>query len=102
MKHAMAAALLACLLAAVPAFGQTKTVLRISTPAVPEDWHVRMLYVSRDQLDKAAPGRFDAQVHHSGTLFRPGAEPVAMQRGNLEMALRAAQDIALQMPEYAI
>ncbi len=102
VKHAMAAALLACLLAAVPAFGQTKTVLRISTPAVPEDWHVRMLYVFRDELDKAAPGRFDVQVHHSGTLFRQGAEPVAMQRGNLEMALLSMQDIARQMPEYSI
>src|SRR2546422_10383933 len=102
MKHATAAALFACLLAAVPAFGQTKTVLRISTPAVPEDWHVRMLYVFRDELDKAAPGRFDVQVHHSGTLFRQAAEPVAMQGGNLEMALLSMQDIARQIPEDSI
>src|SRR5258705_2885570 len=101
-KRATAAALLACLLAAAPAFAQTKTVLRISTPAVPEDWHVKMLYVFRDELNKAAPGRFDVQVHHSGTLFRQGAEPVAMQRGNLEMALLSMQDIARQMPEYSI
>src|SRR5205814_468950 len=58
--------------------------------------------VFRDELDKAAPGRFDVQVHHSGTLFRQGAEPVAMQRGNLEMALLSMQDIARQMPEYSI
>jgi len=102
MKHATTAALLACLLAAAPAPGQTKTVLRISTPAVPEDWHVKMLYVFRDELNKAAPGRFDVQVHHSGTLFRQGAEAVAMQRGNLEMALLSMQDIARQMPEYSI
>jgi len=102
MKRARAAALLACLLAAAPAFGQTKTVLRISTPAVPEDWHVKMLYVFRDELNKAAPGRFDVQVHHSGTLFRQGAEVVAMQRGNLEMALLSMQDIARQLPEYSI
>jgi len=102
MKRASAAALLACLLAAAPAFGQTKTVLRISTPAVPEDWHVKMLYVFRDELNKAAPGRFDVQVHHSGTLFRQGAEAVAMQRGNLEMALLSMQDIARQLPEYSI
>src|SRR5437667_5281150 len=69
MKHATAA-LLACLLAAAaPAFGQAKTVLRISTPAVPDDWHVKMLYVFRDELNSAAPGRFDVQVHHSGTSF---------------------------------
>ena len=102
MKHATAA-LLACLLAAAaPAFGQTKTVLRISTPAVPDDWHVKMLYVFRDELKNAAPGRFDVQVHHSGTLFRQGAEAVAMQRGNLEMALLSMQDIARQIPEYSI
>jgi len=101
-KRATAAALLACLLAAAPALGQTKTVLRISTPAVPEDWHVKMLYVFRDELNKAAPGRFDVQVHHSGTLFRQGAEAVAIQRGNLEMALLSMQDIARQMPEYSI
>ena len=102
LKRAGAAALLACLLAAAPAFGQTKTVLRISTPAVPEDWHVKMLYVFRDELNRAAPGRFDVQVHHSGTLFRQGAEAVAMQRGNLEMALLSMQDIARQVPEYSI
>src|SRR5258707_9550597 len=101
MKHATVA-LLAFLLAAAPAFGQTRTVLRISTPAVPEDWHVKMLYVFRDELNKASPGRFDVQVHHSGTLFRQGAEAVAMQRGNLEMALLSMQDIARQMPEYSI
>src|SRR5256884_6848462 len=102
MKRARAAALLACLLAAAPAFAQTKTVLRISTPAVPEDWHVKMLYVFRDELNRAAPGRLDGQVQHSGTLFRQGAEAVAMQRGNLEMALLSMQDIARQLPEYSI
>src|SRR6266550_8312813 len=102
MKHATAAAFLACLLAAAPVLAQTKTVLRISTPAVPEDWHVKMLYVFRDELNNAAPGRFDVQVHHSGTLFRQGAEAVAMQRGNLEMALLSMQDIARQIPEYSI
>jgi tripartite ATP-independent transporter DctP family solute receptor len=92
-------AVFAALLAA-PACAQT--LLRISTPAVPDDWHVKMLYVFRDELAKAAPGRFDVQVHHSGTLFRQGAEVVAMQRGNLEMALLSMQDIARQLPEYSI
>jgi tripartite ATP-independent transporter DctP family solute receptor len=92
-------ALLAVLLAAdAPA----QTLLRISTPAVPDDWHVKMLYVFRDDLAKSAPGRFEVQVHHSGTLFRQGAEVVAMQRGNLEMALLSMQDIARQLPEYSI
>jgi tripartite ATP-independent transporter DctP family solute receptor len=88
--------------AALGAPVQAQTVLRISTPAVPDDWHVKMLYVFKDSLAKAAPGRFDVQVHHSGTLFKQGAEVVAMQRGNLEMALLSMQDIARQLPEYSI
>src|SRR6266571_668637 len=103
LRRAATAALLACsALAAAGALAQARIVLRISTPAVPGDWHVKMLYVFKDELAKAAPGRFDVQVHHSGTLFRQGAEAVAMQRGNLEMALVSMQDIARQMPEYSI
>jgi tripartite ATP-independent transporter DctP family solute receptor len=60
-----------------------------------------MLYVFKDELAKTAP-RLEVQVHHSGTLFRQGAEAVAMQRGNLEMALLSMQDIARQLPEYSI
>jgi len=86
-------------LLAAPACAQT--LLRISTPAVPDDWHVKMLYVFKDELAKTAP-RLEVQVHHSGTLFRQGAEVVAMQRGNLEMALVSMQDIARQLPEYSI
>lgn len=101
VRSRIARFLLACSLAlAAPALAQT--VLRISTPAVPDDWHVKMLYVFKDEFSRAAPGRFDVQVHHSGTLFRQGAEVVAMQRGNLEMALVSMQDIARQIPEYSI
>jgi len=78
-----------------------QTLLRISTPAVPDDWHVKMLYVFKDELARSAP-RLEVQVHHSGTLFRQGSEVVAMQRGNLEMALLSMQDIARQLPEYSI
>ena len=103
LRCARTATLVACALAcAAPAFAQPKSVLRISTPAVPDDWHVKMLYVFRDELARAAPGRYEVQVHHSGTLFRQGAETVAMQRGNLEMALVSMQDIARQIPEYSI
>jgi TRAP-type transport system periplasmic protein len=93
---------LVLLLALLAAPVQAQTVLRISTPAVPDDWHVKMLYVFKDELAKTAPRRFDVQVHHSGTLFKQGAEAVAMQRGNLEMALLSMQDIARQLPEYSI
>jgi len=61
-----------------------------------------MLYVFKDELEKTAPGQFDVQVHHSGTLFKQGTEPTAMARGNLEMALISMQDVAKQIPEYSL
>src|SRR5690348_18342799 len=83
-QRALALAVAAFSISAASAFAQAQTLLRISTPAVPDDWHVKMLYVFKDELAKTAPGRFDVQVHHSGTLFRQGAEVVAMQRRSEE------------------
>jgi tripartite ATP-independent transporter DctP family solute receptor len=90
------------LTAGAEAFAQSRQTLRISTPAVPDDWHTKMLYVFKEELDKSAPGRFDVQIHHSGTLFKQGTEPAAMARGNLEMAMISMQDIAKQIPEYSL
>lgn len=90
------------LMAGADALAQPKQTLRISTPAVPDDWHTKMLYVFKEELDKSAPGRFDVQIHHSGTLFKQGTEPAAMARGNLEMAMISMQDIAKQVPEYSL
>ena len=87
---------------ALPGFAQTKTVLRISTPAVPDDWHAKMWTVFKDSLDKSASGEFDVQINLSGALFKQGTEPAAMARGNLELASISAQDIAKILPEYSI
>ncbi len=76
--------------------------LRISTPAVDSDWHAKMLPVFKQELEKAAPGQFDVEIHLNGTLFKQGTEPAAMQRGNLEMAMISAFDIAKQVPEWSI
>ena len=62
------------------------TLLRISTPAVPDDWHAKMWTVFKDTLDKTAPNQFEVQIHLNATLFKQGAEPAAMARGNLELA----------------
>ncbi len=88
--------------AAAPALAQSKTVLRISTPAVPEDWHAKMWTVFKETLEKSAPGEFEVQIHLNATLFKQGAEPTAMARGNLEMAAISAQDIAKIVPEFSI
>ena len=88
----------------VPAYAQAqaKTVLRISTPAVPDDWHAKMWTVFKDNLEKSAPGEFDVQIHLNASLFKQGAEPAAMARGNLELTSISAFDIAKLVPEFSI
>jgi tripartite ATP-independent transporter DctP family solute receptor len=81
---------------------QTKVALRISTPAVPDDWHAKMWTVFKDSLDKAAPNQFDVQIHLNASLFKQGAEPAAMARGNLELTTVSAFDIAKLVPEFSI
>ena len=77
-------------------------MLRISTPAVPDDWHGKMWTVFKEALDKSAAGEFDVQINLNGSLFKQGTEPAAMARGNLELAAISAQDIAKILPEYSI
>ena len=90
------------LAAAPPAHAQGKTLLRISTPAVPDDWHAKMWTVFKESLDRSAPGEFDVQVNLNATLFKQGTEPAAMARGNLELAAVSAFDIAKLVPEFSI
>ena len=89
-------------MATVPALAQTKIPLRISTPAVPDDWHGKMWTVFKDELDKSAPGEFDVQINLNATLFKQGTEPAAMARGNLELSSISAFDIAKLVPEFSI
>ncbi len=81
---------------------QTKMVLRVSTPAVPDDWHAKMWAVFKDSLDKSAPGEFDVQINLNASLFKQGTEPAAMARGNLELSSISAFDIAKLVPEFSI
>jgi TRAP-type transport system periplasmic protein len=84
------------------ALAQVKTLLRISTPAVPDDWHAKMWTVFKESLDRSAPGEFDVQINLNGSLFKQGTEPAAMARGNLELASISAFDIAKLVPEFSI
>ena len=92
----------AAALCALPAQAQSKIPLRISTPAVPDDWHAKMWTVFKEQLDKTGPGEFDVQINLNASLFKQGAEPAAMARGNLEMASISAFDMAKLVPEFSI
>jgi TRAP-type transport system periplasmic protein len=104
-------ALLICIVfAALAAFSFVKaqpsasaaSILRVSTPAVAEDWHAKMWTVMKDELAKSSPKQFDVQINLNASLFKQGAEPAAMARGNLELAAISAQDIAKIVPEYSI
>jgi len=94
-----AAAVLA--MSAVSAYAE-KTVIRISTPAVPGDWHAEQLSVFKEYVERSLPGQYDVQIYLNATLFKQGAEPAQMKRGNLDMAMISAQDIAKQLPQYSI
>ena len=84
------------------AWAQSKVTLRISTPAVPDDWHGKMWTVFKDSLEKSAPNQFDVQINLNAALFKQGAEPAAMARGNLELSAISAFDIAKMVPEFSI
>ena len=81
---------------------QTKFVLRVSTPAVPDDWHAKMWTVFKDNLERSAPGEFDVQINLNASLFKQGTEPAAMARGNLELTSISAFDMAKLVPEFSV
>ena len=103
-RGALAAGAALALSAALPAAHAQggKVLLRISTPAVPDDWHAKMWTVFKESLEKSAPGEFDVQINLNASLFKQGAEPAAMARGNLELASISAFDIAKLIPEFSI
>ena len=99
----LAASVVAVASALLPAAqAQTKTVLRVSTPAVPDDWHAKMWTVFKDSLKKSAPGEFDVQINLNASLFKQGTESAAMARGNLELTSISAFDIAKLVPEFSV
>ena len=103
LRRSLIAATAALATVFVPAaMAQNKVLLRISTPAVPDDWHGKMWTVFKESLDKSAPGEFDVQINLNATLFKQGTEPAAMARGNLELSSISAFDIAKLVPEFSI
>ena len=100
LAAASATLLMGALLPAAQA--QNKMVLRVSTPAVPDDWHAKMWTVFKENLEKSAPGEFDVQINLNASLFKQGTEPAAMARGNLELSSISAFDIAKLVPEFSI
>jgi TRAP-type C4-dicarboxylate transport system substrate-binding protein len=79
------------------ALAQDTRTLRFSAVFSEQDIRAEMMR----RLDEALED-FDLELHYGGTLFSQGTELVALQRGNLEMANVAPQDIANQIPAWSI
>lgn len=90
--------------AAATAFGasaqaQQKLVLRLSTPATPTDQRALGL-INHFGPGVAAFAEF--QPHWNATLFKQGTELEAIARGNLEMSIASAQELATIFPAWSI
>ena len=101
-RRRMLAATAALGASALPALADNKVVLRISSPAVPDDWHAKMWTVFKDNLEKSAPGEFDVQINLNASLFKQGAESAAMARGNLELSTLSSFDVAKFVPAFSV
>ncbi len=82
-----------------PALAQDKIVLRMSTPASETDFRSQGLATTfADAVSEFA----EYQPHYNDSLFKQGTELVAIARGNLEMSLTSAQELAKLIPEWSI
>ena len=82
-----------------PAAAQDKIKLRLS--AVQSETDQRSVAI----LEKFAPMVADFasfEPHWNGTLFKQGTELEAIARGNLEMSITSAQELAVFFPEFSI
>jgi tripartite ATP-independent transporter DctP family solute receptor len=81
------------------ALAQERPVLRLSTPASATDQRAIAL------VEKFGPAIADFatfQPHWNATLFKQGTEIEAIARGNLEMSIASAQELATLIPGWSI
>lgn len=88
----------AALLSAPAVLAQAKPKLRLASVVSDQDIRAEAFRM----FGKEVSDRYDFEPFFGGTLFRQGTELVAMQRGNLEMANVAPQDISKQIPAWSI
>jgi len=86
------------LASALPAQAQVKPKLRLSV-AFPE---TDLRAEGYKAFAAAMKDDIDLEPFWSNTLFKQGTELVALQRGNLEMANLAPQDISKQLPAWSL
>lgn len=85
--------------ASAPAFSADKIKLRLATSGTETDQRsVAMAEVFAPMVADFA----DYQPGYNGTLFAQGTELEAISRGNLEMSIASAQELAQFFPEFSI
>ena len=85
--------------ASVSAFAADKIKLRLATSGTETDQRsVAMAEVFAPMVAEFA----DYQPGYNGTLFAQGTELEAISRGNLEMSIASAQELAQFFPEFSI
>lgn len=98
-RRGLLAASVALALGPAAAFARDKVQIRLS--AVQSETDQRSVAL----LEKFAPGVADFanfETHWNGTLFKQGTELEAIARGNLEMSITSAQELAVFFPEFSI
>ncbi len=76
-----------------------KITLRMSTPATETDIRCQGL----QNVFAAKVSSFaDYQPHYNATLFKQNTELTAIARGNLEMSITSAQELAKLIPEWSV
>jgi TRAP-type C4-dicarboxylate transport system substrate-binding protein len=84
--------------ALAPALAQGKTKLRFSCAFTEQDPRAD----AYKAFGASIKDNFDFEPYWGNTLFKQGTELVALQRGNLEMANLAPQDISKQLPAWSL
>ena len=84
---------------ALPTRADDKIVLRMSTPATETDQRS----VALASVFGPAVAEFATyEPHYNASLFKQGTEIEAISRGNLEMSIASAQELATIFPEFSI
>src|SRR3954471_1514563 len=89
---------LAALGAGLPALAQSKTKLRFSCAFTEADPRAE----AYKAFAAAIKDEFDFEPYWGNTLFKQGAELVALQRDNLDLCNLAPADISKQIPAWSL
>ena len=102
-RTVLAASAASAVAASLPGLAETahaqEIKLRLSSPATPTDQRA----VALTEIFAPAVADFAAfEGHWNATLFKQGTELEAIARGNLEMSIASAQELATIYPEFSI